>query len=117
MHTGALRRPLHRLARASQTAFLLAAVAALGQTPSPMASQKAGYSGHGAGSASAEILAKYAPPALPPSLSARIQAMLDVRSPGAGWSRPTASACTSAGTSPGRSRCGGWTAPSASPSS
>ncbi len=88
MHTGALRRPLHRLARASQTAFLLAAVAALGQTPSPGASQQAGYSGHGAGSASAEILAKYAPPALPPSLSARIQAMLDVRSPGAGLVSP-----------------------------
>jgi dipeptidyl aminopeptidase/acylaminoacyl peptidase len=54
-----------------------AALGASGEAPKP-------YAGHGAGSVSAELLAKYAPPALPPASSARIQAMLDVRSPGAG---------------------------------
>jgi dipeptidyl aminopeptidase/acylaminoacyl peptidase len=54
-----------------------AAPTASGEAPKP-------YAGHGAGSVSAELLAKYAPPALPPASSARIQAMLDVRSPGAG---------------------------------
>jgi len=86
MHTGAPRCLLRRLARASWTAVLLTAATGLGQTPSPAPSP--GYSGHGAGSVSAEVLAKFAPPALPPALSARIQAMLDVRSPGAGFPSP-----------------------------
>jgi len=47
-----------------------------------------GYTGHGAGTVPPEVLAKYAPPILPPALSRQIQAMLDVRSPGAGTLSP-----------------------------
>jgi dipeptidyl aminopeptidase/acylaminoacyl peptidase len=48
----------------------------------------AGYSGHGIGSVSPEVLAKYAPTPLPSELSRGIQALLDVRSPGAGRLSP-----------------------------
>jgi dipeptidyl aminopeptidase/acylaminoacyl peptidase len=43
-----------------------------------------GYTGLGAESVSPEVLAKYAPPALPPEVRRRVQSMLDVRSPGGG---------------------------------
>jgi dienelactone hydrolase len=42
------------------------------------------YSGHGAASVSPEILAKFAPKPLDPAVKRRIEAMLDVRAPGAG---------------------------------
>lgn len=46
------------------------------------------YSGHGAESLPPEVLARYAAPRLPAAVSRRIQAMLDVRSPGAGILTP-----------------------------
>jgi dipeptidyl aminopeptidase/acylaminoacyl peptidase len=61
-------------------ALLLAAATALAQQP--------GYSGLGAASVSAETIAKYAPPPLDPAVSRRIQALLDVRSPGMGAVSP-----------------------------
>ncbi len=48
----------------------------------------AAYSGHGAASLPPEVLARYAAPRLPTEVSRRIQAMLDVRSPGAGKLAP-----------------------------
>ncbi len=88
MHSAASLRL--RLPQWSGLALALLSSSVLAQTPSaapPAASAAAkptAYTGHGAGSASAEVLAKYAPPTLPPALSARIQAMLDVRAPAAG---------------------------------
>jgi dipeptidyl aminopeptidase/acylaminoacyl peptidase len=64
------------------------------QAPSPPAGKPAGnatttgYSGHGAGSVSPALLAKYAAPPLPGDLSRSIQAMLDVRAPGPGVVSP-----------------------------
>ena len=49
-----------------------------------LSQQQTGYSGHGAESVSPELIAKYAAPPLDASVSGRIQAMLDVRSPGLG---------------------------------
>lgn len=49
------------------------------------------YTGHGATSVSPEVVAKFAPPALPDSLSRHIQNMLDVRSPGLGLPSPDGS--------------------------
>lgn len=46
------------------------------------------YSGHGLGSVSPEILEKFAPTPLGPSVSRRVQAMFDVRAPGAGVLSP-----------------------------
>ena len=46
------------------------------------------YAGHGAGSIPPEVVKKYAPPPLDPAVSARIQMMLDVRSPGLGIVSP-----------------------------
>src|SRR5262245_57877818 len=43
-----------------------------------------GYSGHGAASVAPEILAKFAPQPLDPTVKRRIEAMLDVRAPGGG---------------------------------
>jgi dipeptidyl aminopeptidase/acylaminoacyl peptidase len=64
-----------------------AAVASAQQPPAAPAAAKP-YSGHGAGSVSPALIAKYAPPALPSDLSRSIQAMLDVRSPGLGVPSP-----------------------------
>jgi dipeptidyl aminopeptidase/acylaminoacyl peptidase len=50
--------------------------------------QQGGYAGHGAGSVSAETIAKYAPPSLDPAVSRRIQSLLDVRAPGIGTVSP-----------------------------
>lgn len=44
-----------------------------------------GYSGHGAESVSAEDLARFAPPELPKDLRARVESLLDLRSPGPGY--------------------------------
>jgi dipeptidyl aminopeptidase/acylaminoacyl peptidase len=46
------------------------------------------YSGHGAGSVPADVIAKFAPPPLPADLSRSLQAMFDVRSPGTGEVSP-----------------------------
>src|SRR5215470_483890 len=59
--------------------FLLLPAPAWAQTP---------YSGHGAASLTPETIKKYAPPPLDPAVSRRIQAMLDVRSPGLGVVSP-----------------------------
>ncbi|MFO0761865.1 MAG: prolyl oligopeptidase family serine peptidase [Byssovorax sp.] len=59
--------------------------AAASATTAPAAS---GYSGHGLDSVSREQLAEFAPAPLPPETSARIQALLDVRAPGAGRLSP-----------------------------
>ena len=63
-------------------------LAALLVVHSTALAQAPGYSGHGAGSVPADVLAQFAPPALPPALSRKIQAMLDVRSPGPGMVSP-----------------------------
>lgn len=46
------------------------------------------YSGHGADSVPAEVLARYRAPELPGEVSRRVQAMLDVRGPSAGLLSP-----------------------------
>jgi dipeptidyl aminopeptidase/acylaminoacyl peptidase len=71
---------LERRSLASLPAVILLVTPALtAQTP---------YSGHGAGSVPPEVVKKYAPPALDPEVSRRIQMMLDVRSPGLGAVSP-----------------------------
>lgn len=56
--------------------------------PPAVPAAPAGYSGHGAQSVPPEVLAKFAPKPVPDALARRIQAMLDVRSPGAGALSP-----------------------------
>ncbi|HVR64351.1 MAG TPA: prolyl oligopeptidase family serine peptidase [Polyangia bacterium] len=55
------------------------------RTPSPAAS---GYSGLGADSVPAAVIARFAPPALPSELTRRIQSMFDIRAPGGGILSP-----------------------------
>jgi dipeptidyl aminopeptidase/acylaminoacyl peptidase len=62
-----------------RAALLLSALPALA-----LAADGGTYSGLGADSISPQTLARFAPTPLPPELSRRVQAMLDVRSPGAG---------------------------------
>jgi dipeptidyl aminopeptidase/acylaminoacyl peptidase len=63
------------------------AAAAPAQPPaSPPGGQS--YSGHGAGSVPAAVIAKFAPPPLPGDLSRAIQAMTDIRSPALGVVSP-----------------------------
>ena len=50
--------------------------------------QQPGYSGLGAESVTPATIAKYAPPPLDPAVSRRIQALLDVRTPGMGAVSP-----------------------------
>ena len=50
--------------------------------------KKTKYSGHGASSVPREVIARYAPPALPDDVAQRIQAILDVRAPSAGQLTP-----------------------------
>jgi dipeptidyl aminopeptidase/acylaminoacyl peptidase len=52
--------------------------------PTPAGAPSKGYSGHGAASVAPELLARFAPRPLDPAVSRTIQAMLDVRAPGAG---------------------------------
>lgn len=54
----------------------------------PAAAAATPYSGHGAGSVPAEVIARFAPQPLPSGLLARIQTLMDVRSPGAGTLSP-----------------------------
>ena len=63
----------------------IAAVLAVAATETPAQTP---YSGHGAESLSPETIRKYAPPPLDPSVSRRIQTMLDVRAPGLGQVTP-----------------------------
>lgn len=59
--------------------------------PAPSAAPSASaYAGHGVASVPPEVLARFAPKPIPPELSRRIQAMLDVRAPGAGMLAPKA---------------------------
>ena len=60
--------------------FAVASAPAIAQSPA--------YSGHGAGSVAAEVVARYAPAPLDAATSRRIQAMLDVRTPGLGIPAP-----------------------------
>ena len=62
----------------------LVVVLLLGACDSSGSGNRPGYTGQGAGSVSPEVLARYAPPALPPEVRRRVQSMLDVRSPGGG---------------------------------
>jgi hypothetical protein len=65
----------------------LAASALADPTPvkkPPASGGGGGYSGLGAESITPEVIAKYAAPALDPSVSRRIQAMLDIRGSGGG---------------------------------
>ena len=70
--------------------LLFASAAGLAQAPgaSPAAPPPGGYSGHGAESVPAEVIAKFAPPALPAPLAAKIQMLADVRSPLGGHLSP-----------------------------
>ena len=55
---------------------------------SALPAQGPSYSGHGADSVPAAVVAKHAPPPLDRSLTRRIEAMLDVRAPGMGILAP-----------------------------
>ena len=71
------------------TALALTIACAEQPAPTPAAKQakpasSKGYSGHGEGSISPEILAKYAPPSFPAAALDKIQAYLDIRSPSTG---------------------------------
>jgi dipeptidyl aminopeptidase/acylaminoacyl peptidase len=57
---------------------------ARGPRPAPDASPPDAYAGLGATSVTADVVAQFAPPALAPAVSRRIEAMLDVRGAGAG---------------------------------
>ena len=59
-----------------------AAPSAAAKAPAPAAATP--YAGHGLASVTPEILAEFTPAKLPADVSRRIQAMLDVRAPGAG---------------------------------
>lgn len=52
------------------------------------ASSASSYTGHGVETIAPEVLAKYRPVALAPEVSRRIQALMDVRAPGAGTLSP-----------------------------
>jgi dipeptidyl aminopeptidase/acylaminoacyl peptidase len=67
------------LGLAASVAAQAPAAASAGGAPPPK-----GYSGHGAGSVAPELLARFAPRPIASALSRTIQAMLDVRAPGAG---------------------------------
>lgn len=56
--------------------------------PAASAAPATGYSGHGLASVSPEVLKKFAPTPLPAEVTRSIQALLDVRSPGAGRLSP-----------------------------
>src|SRR4051812_45855298 len=63
-------------------------VAAPPASASAAAPASSSYAGHGLGSVSPEILAKYAPTPMPSEVTRRIQAMIDVRAPSAGRLSP-----------------------------
>lgn len=72
---------------------ILAALAAATTTPTaptaPVAAKPAtNYVGHGADSVPVEVLERYRAPALPPAVTQRVQAMLDVRAPSGGLLSP-----------------------------
>ncbi|HEY1099999.1 MAG TPA: hypothetical protein VGF99_13775, partial [Myxococcota bacterium] len=57
-------------------------------TPPPRPSEKTGYSGHGADSVDAEAYARFRAAPLPTTVTRRVQALLDVRSPSSGALAP-----------------------------
>ena len=66
--------------------FLLAPAALLAFSAG--AEAQTPYSGHGAASVPADVIARYAPKPLPPELARHIQSMMDVRAPGLGQPSP-----------------------------
>ncbi len=76
--------------KGARVSALVVALLSVGLS-SPSLSQQPAYSGLGAGSVPPELVAKYAPPPLDPAVSRRIQAMLDVRTPGLGVVSPDGS--------------------------
>ncbi len=80
-----IQRCTPRLALASLALVLSATVrGAQAPAPQPNAKPASTYSGLGADSVTPEIIARFAPPALDPRVSRRIQSMLDVRGAGGG---------------------------------
>jgi protease II len=74
------------MTRWTPLALCLAATAALADTPRTIApTPSVGYSGLGAGSVSAEDIARHAARPLDPGMSRKLQAMLDVRGTGGGF--------------------------------
>ena len=63
-------------------------ILSLAAASAPATAQSPAYSGHGAGSVAAAVVARYAPPPLDAATSRRIQALLDVRAPGLGLPTP-----------------------------
>ena len=89
-------------------ALLVSGPVALSQQPS--------YSGHGAGSVTPELVAKYAAPPLEPPVTRDIQSMLDVRAPGLGLVAPDGSqALLRLAHHRDRRRCSGSTQPKGFP--
>jgi len=80
--------PAADLAPAPCPTVVASATPSASAAATPGAAAPSGYAGHGAGSVSPELLARYAPPRLTPGVSRHIQAMLDVRSPGGGVLSP-----------------------------
>lgn len=83
---------MRHVSRTAAVALLFVSATSLAQPvppPSaPKASASAGYSGHGAESVPPEVIAKFAPPALPAPLAAKIQLLADVRAPLGGQLSP-----------------------------
>jgi dipeptidyl aminopeptidase/acylaminoacyl peptidase len=67
-----------------QTKLVAPPPSASAAPPAKPAAATTPYSGHGLASVTPELLAEFAPAKLPADVSRRIQAMLDVRAPGAG---------------------------------
>ena len=78
----ALLAAVHSLDAAAAADLPAPAPARASATAAPAPSK--GYAGHGARSVAPELLARYSPRPLEATLSRSIQAMLDVRAPGAG---------------------------------
>ena len=79
-------RPFSRL---FSPVLLLACATGFAQSAATLAtSSPGGYSGHGAESVSPDVIARFAPPALPAPLAAKIQMLADVRSPLGGQLSP-----------------------------
>ena len=85
-----------RASRAAVAGGLLAALFA-GTAVLASSSTPARPAGGANKTATPEVLARYAPPALPAELRRHVQAMFDVRSPAPASSPPTAGASSSTG--------------------
>jgi dipeptidyl aminopeptidase/acylaminoacyl peptidase len=71
-------------AAACMAAFAVSACQSQATREAPPSQAAPTYAGHGIESVSREVLARFAPTPVDPAISAPIQAMLDVRAPGAG---------------------------------